>query len=142
VDYQSANVQGKLQRVESSRGLPAITQALSQGYMSSTHNLLCACYLACRIGMKAGFTMRQQVVAAIHAKVLRLNSAAVGHANIGRIINLARYAQISLCFAPGPTGDDRVSPSSRVLTAIAKTRQAALLTCWLQHSSCLSACKS
>lgn len=40
--------------------------------------------------MKAGFTMRQQVVAAIHAKVLRLNSAAVGHANIGRIINLAR----------------------------------------------------
>lgn len=42
--------------------------------------------------MKAGFTMRQQVVAAIHAKVLRLNSAAVGHANIGRIINLARCA--------------------------------------------------
>jgi hypothetical protein len=40
--------------------------------------------------MKCGFTMRQQVVAAIHAKVLRLNSAAVGHANIGRIINLAR----------------------------------------------------
>lgn len=40
--------------------------------------------------MKMGFTMRQQLVAAIHAKVLRLNSAAVGHANIGRIINLAR----------------------------------------------------
>lgn len=40
--------------------------------------------------MKGGFTMRQQVVAAIHAKVLRLNSAAVGHANMGRIINLAR----------------------------------------------------
>jgi hypothetical protein len=139
---ESANVQDKrLQRVESSRGLPAITQALSQGYMSSTHGLL-ACNLACRIGMKAGFTMRQQVVAAIHAKVLRLNSAAVGHANIGRIINLARYAQLSLCFAPGLTDDDRVSPSSRVLTAIAKTRQAALLTCWLQHPSCLSACKS
>ena len=46
-----------------------------------------------RIGMKCGFTMRQQVVAAIHAKVLRLNSAAVGHANIGRIINLARCVE-------------------------------------------------
>jgi len=42
--------------------------------------------------MKAGFTIRQQVIAAIHSKVLRLNSAAIGHANIGRIINLARWA--------------------------------------------------
>eukprot|EP00879_Flechtneria_rotunda_P017481 GHRR01018328.1.p1 GENE.GHRR01018328.1~~GHRR01018328.1.p1 ORF type:complete len:1541 (+),score=583.94 GHRR01018328.1:446-5068(+) len=41
------------------------------------------------IGMRMGFTMRQQVVAAIHAKVLRLNSAAVAHANSGTIINLA-----------------------------------------------------
>lgn len=39
--------------------------------------------------MRMGFTMRQQVVAAIHAKVLRLNSAAVAHANSGRIINIA-----------------------------------------------------
>lgn len=39
--------------------------------------------------MRMGFTMRQQVVAAIHAKVLRLNSAAVSHANSGTIINLA-----------------------------------------------------
>jgi predicted nicotinamide N-methyase len=39
--------------------------------------------------MRMGFTMRQQVVAAIHAKVLRLNSAAVAHANSGTIINLA-----------------------------------------------------
>lgn len=63
--------------------------------MGMTMLMLCVCLLdgvCCverRIGMKAGFTMRQQVVAAIHAKVLRLNSAAVGHANIGRIINLA-----------------------------------------------------
>eukprot|EP00878_Enallax_costatus_P014214 GHUV01014868.1.p1 GENE.GHUV01014868.1~~GHUV01014868.1.p1 ORF type:complete len:677 (+),score=122.01 GHUV01014868.1:181-2211(+) len=41
------------------------------------------------VGMLMGFTMRQQVVAAIHAKVLRLNSAAVAHANSGTIINLA-----------------------------------------------------
>lgn len=39
--------------------------------------------------MRMGFTMRQQVVAAIHAKVLRLNSAAVAHANSGTIVNLA-----------------------------------------------------
>ncbi|KAF6260228.1 P-loop containing nucleoside triphosphate hydrolase protein [Scenedesmus sp. NREL 46B-D3] len=41
------------------------------------------------VGMRMGFSMRQQVVAAIHAKVLRLNSAAVAHANSGTIINLA-----------------------------------------------------
>lgn len=64
--------------------------------------LACSCvHINCRIGMKAGFTMRQQVVAAIHAKVLRLNSAAVGHANIGRIINLAR------CAAAAVTGQSR-----------------------------------
>jgi hypothetical protein len=39
--------------------------------------------------MRMGFTMRQQVVSAIHSKVLRLNSAAVAHANSGRIINMA-----------------------------------------------------
>lgn len=32
--------------------------------------------------------MRQQVVAAIHAKVLHLNTAAIAHANSGAIINL------------------------------------------------------
>lgn len=33
--------------------------------------------------MRLGFLMRQQVVAAIHAKVLRLNSASVAHASTG-----------------------------------------------------------
>jgi hypothetical protein len=47
------------------------------------------CVDGCRIGMRMGFTMRQQVVSAIHSKVLRLNSAAVAHANSGRIINMA-----------------------------------------------------
>jgi hypothetical protein len=41
-----------------------------------------------RIGMRMGFTMRQQLVAAIHSKVLRLNSAAVVHANSGLVVNL------------------------------------------------------
>lgn len=41
------------------------------------------------VGMRMGFTMRQQVVAAIHQKVLRLNSASVVHANTGHIVNLA-----------------------------------------------------
>ncbi len=38
--------------------------------------------------MRMGFTMRQQLVAAIHSKVLRLNSAAVVHANSGLVFNL------------------------------------------------------
>jgi ATP-binding cassette subfamily C (CFTR/MRP) protein 4 len=41
------------------------------------------------VGMRMGFTMRQQIVAAIHQKVLRLNSASVVHANTGHIVNLA-----------------------------------------------------
>jgi hypothetical protein len=35
------------------------------------------------IGMRLGYVMRQQVVAAIHAKVLRLNSASVAYASTG-----------------------------------------------------------
>jgi hypothetical protein len=83
--------------------------------------------------MKMGFTMRQQLVAAIHSKVLRLNSAAVGHANIGRIINLARCACVTrarpcMCkgrvraprritfFALSATGCPRTSPTSRRVT--------------------------
>ena len=38
--------------------------------------------------MRIGFRMRQQAIAAVHAKVLRLNSAAVVSANSGRIVNL------------------------------------------------------
>ena len=33
--------------------------------------------------MRLGYVMRQQVVAAIHAKVLRLNSASVAYASTG-----------------------------------------------------------
>ncbi|KIZ02657.1 hypothetical protein MNEG_5307 [Monoraphidium neglectum] len=35
------------------------------------------------VGMRLGYIMRQQVVSAIHAKVLRLNSASVAHASTG-----------------------------------------------------------
>lgn len=41
------------------------------------------------VGMRLGFVMRQQVVAAIHSKVLRLNSASVAHASTGHVVNLA-----------------------------------------------------
>ncbi|GLC33196.1 hypothetical protein PLESTB_000360400 [Pleodorina starrii] len=40
------------------------------------------------IGMRTGFSMRQQAVSAIHAKVLRLNSAAVGALSSGHVVNL------------------------------------------------------
>ncbi|KAG2425890.1 hypothetical protein HYH02_014893 [Chlamydomonas schloesseri] len=40
------------------------------------------------IGMRAGFTMRQQCVAAVHAKVLRLNSASVSAVSSGHVVNL------------------------------------------------------
>ncbi|GBF93736.1 hypothetical protein Rsub_06068 [Raphidocelis subcapitata] len=41
------------------------------------------------IGMRLGYVMRQQVVSAIHAKVLRLNSASVAYASTGHVVNLA-----------------------------------------------------
>ncbi|GFR41484.1 hypothetical protein Agub_g2175, partial [Astrephomene gubernaculifera] len=40
------------------------------------------------IGMRSGFRMRQQAIAAIHSKVLRLNSAAVGALSTGHVVNL------------------------------------------------------
>ncbi|PNH08970.1 hypothetical protein TSOC_004424 [Tetrabaena socialis] len=40
------------------------------------------------IGMRAGFTMRQQAIAAIHSKVLRLNSASVSALSTGHVVNL------------------------------------------------------
>ncbi|GIL44672.1 hypothetical protein Vafri_2198, partial [Volvox africanus] len=40
------------------------------------------------IGTRTGFKMRQQAVSAIHAKVLRLNSAAVSVLSTGHVVNL------------------------------------------------------
>jgi hypothetical protein len=42
-----------------------------------------------RLGMNAGYVMRQQCIAAINSKVLRLNAAAVSHISNGHIVNLA-----------------------------------------------------
>jgi ATP-binding cassette subfamily C (CFTR/MRP) protein 4 len=39
--------------------------------------------------MRIGYTMRQAVVAALQAKVLRLNSAAVQAVSAGQVVNLA-----------------------------------------------------
>ncbi|GIL76011.1 hypothetical protein Vretifemale_5752, partial [Volvox reticuliferus] len=40
------------------------------------------------IGTRCGFKMRQQAISAIHAKVLRLNSAAVNVLSTGHVVNL------------------------------------------------------
>ena len=40
------------------------------------------------VGMHTGFLMRQQVVAAVHGKVLRLNSASIAHVSSGHVVNL------------------------------------------------------
>lgn len=40
---------------------------------------------ACRYGMRMGFDMRQQAVAAVQAKVLRLNSVAVADQTAGKV---------------------------------------------------------
>ena len=40
------------------------------------------------VGMRMGFLMRQQAVAAVHGKVLRLNSAAIAHVSSGHVVNL------------------------------------------------------
>ncbi len=37
------------------------------------------------VGMRMGYDMRQMVVAAIHAKALRLNSAAVSYVSTGQV---------------------------------------------------------
>jgi hypothetical protein len=39
----------------------------------------------CRIGMRLGLDMRQQAVAAVQAKVLRLNSVAVADQTAGKV---------------------------------------------------------
>ncbi|KXZ56223.1 hypothetical protein GPECTOR_1g194 [Gonium pectorale] len=40
------------------------------------------------VSMRAAFLMRQQVIAAVHAKVLRLNSASVSALSTGHVVNL------------------------------------------------------
>jgi len=40
------------------------------------------------IGMHQGYIMRQQVIAAVYGKVLRLNSASIGNVSAGHVVNL------------------------------------------------------
>lgn len=40
---------------------------------------------ASRVGMRTGYMMRQQAIAAIYAKVLRLNSASIGDVSAGKV---------------------------------------------------------
>ncbi len=37
-----------------------------------------------RVGMRTGYMMRQQAIAAVYAKVLRLNSASIGDVSAGK----------------------------------------------------------
>ncbi|DBA75192.1 TPA: hypothetical protein ACH3X1_010497 [Trebouxia sp. C0004] len=41
-----------------------------------------------RYGMHGGFMMRQQAISAIHAKMLRLNSASIAAVSVGKVVNL------------------------------------------------------
>ena len=38
-----------------------------------------------RVGMRTGYMMRQQAIAAVYAKVLRLNSASIGDVSAGKV---------------------------------------------------------
>lgn len=38
-----------------------------------------------RLGMHEGFVMRQQVIAAVYDKVLRLNSATIADVTVGKV---------------------------------------------------------
>ena len=39
----------------------------------------------CRIGMRIGFAMRQQSIAAVYAKALRLNSSSIADVSPGKV---------------------------------------------------------
>ena len=45
--------------------------------------------------MHTGFMMRQQAIAAIHAKVLRLNSASIAAVSVGQVSHLPAVVQDS-----------------------------------------------
>lgn len=49
--------------------------------------------VALRYGMRMGFDMRQQAVAAVQAKVLRLNSVAVADQTAGKVRRLHWYVE-------------------------------------------------
>jgi len=62
------------------RGLPAMRPC--------EHSLTEWLYMRmfiCRVGMRAGFQMRLQAIAAVQAKVLRLNSVAVADVSPGKV---------------------------------------------------------
>ncbi|DBA68013.1 TPA: hypothetical protein ACH3X2_014044 [Trebouxia sp. C0005] len=55
----------------------------TSGYLSTlTH------HQAFWYGMHGGFMMRQQAISAIHAKMLRLNSASIAAVSVGKVVNL------------------------------------------------------
>ena len=65
----------------------------------------------CRSGMRTGFLMRQQAVAAVQAKVLRLNSSAIASVTNGKVrsslypsvllISSARFLKcVAVCVLP------------------------------------------
>lgn len=48
----------------------------------------CTCH-CCRIGMRMGFAMRQQSIAAVYAKALRLNSSSIADVSPGKVSALS-----------------------------------------------------
>ena len=51
---------------------------------SVVRHVSCAMW-ARRVGMRTGYMMRQQAIAAVYAKVLRLNSASIGDVSAGKV---------------------------------------------------------
>lgn len=82
----------------------SMLQILQAGAFSSLSQLPfigCASLLAVlrRYGMRMGFDMRQQAVAAVQAKVLRLNSVAVADQTAGKVGGACRAAAALCTFA-------------------------------------------
>ena len=66
------------------------TRAWSAAYCHEKFIASVVRYVPCgmwahRVGMRTGYMMRQQAIAAVYAKVLRLNSASIGDVSAGKV---------------------------------------------------------
>lgn len=74
-----------------------------------------------RLGMHSGFTMRQQAVAAVHSKLLRLNSAAISAISSGHVVNLVsndvrRQVHAHIHWCPHVTCSPYIAAQAAALT--------------------------
>lgn len=52
-----------------------------------------------RIGMRIGFAMRQQCIAAVYAKALRLNSSSIADVSPGKVMHANCLLPCMLCLS-------------------------------------------